>query len=114
MDDPAITAPAVPRSRSAERFKVLSWNTDPQKLLRGSLMKTIKVLGPGCKKCKLLEQNVREAVAALHGDYEIEKIEDIEKMMQYNIMSSPGLVVDEKLVLSGRVASVDELKDILK
>jgi small redox-active disulfide protein 2 len=77
-------------------------------------MKTIKVLGPGCKKCKLLEQNVREAVAALGGEFEIHKIEDIEKMMQYNILSSPGLVVDEKLVLAGRVASVDELKEILR
>lgn len=80
----------------------------------GEIMKTIKVLGPGCRKCKLLEQNVRDAVAALKGDFEIQKIEDLEQMMKYNIMSSPGLVVDEKLLMAGKVPTVDELKEILQ
>lgn len=77
-------------------------------------MKVIKVLGPGCKKCKLLEQNVKDAVTGLQGEFEIQKIEDMEQMMKYNIMSSPGLVVDEKLVMTGKVPSVDELRELLK
>lgn len=77
-------------------------------------MKVIKVLGPGCKKCKLLEQNVKDAISVLSGDFEVQKIEDMEAMMKYNMMSSPGLVVDEKLIMTGKVPSVDELREILK
>jgi small redox-active disulfide protein 2 len=76
-------------------------------------MKTIKVLGPGCKKCKQLEQNVRDAVAALGAEMQVIKVEDMQEMMKYGIMSSPGLVVDEKVLLTGKVPSIDELKAIL-
>jgi small redox-active disulfide protein 2 len=77
-------------------------------------MKTIKVLGPGCKKCKLLSQNVMDAVSGLPGEFYIQKIEDMEAMMKYNMMSSPGLVIDEKLIITGKVPTVDELRDLLK
>lgn len=55
-------------------------------------MKVIKVLGPGCKKCKQLEETVKQAIAQLGSGYEVIKFEDLEEMMRYNIMSSPGLV----------------------
>jgi len=77
-------------------------------------MKTIKVLGPGCTKCKNLEKNVRDAVAGLLGDFEVQKIDSLEEMMKYNILSSPALVIDEKLVATGKVLSVSELMDLLK
>jgi len=77
-------------------------------------MKSIKVLGPGCTKCKNLEKNVRDAVAKLSGEYKIEKIEDFQEMAKYGMLSSPGLVVDEKLISAGKVQSVDELVLLLK
>lgn len=77
-------------------------------------MKSVKVLGPGCTKCKNLEKNVREAVAKLPGEYKIEKIEDFQEMAKYGMLSSPGLVIDEKLVSAGKVQNVDELVELLK
>jgi small redox-active disulfide protein 2 len=75
-------------------------------------MKIIKVLGPGCKKCKQLEESAKQAVAELGEGYKVIKVEDMEEMMKYNIMSSPGLVIDEKLISAGKTYSVDELKEI--
>jgi small redox-active disulfide protein 2 len=75
-------------------------------------MKTIKVLGPGCKKCKQLEASAKDAVAQLGEGYEVIKVENMEEMMKYNIMSSPGLVIDEKLISAGKTYSVDELKEL--
>jgi small redox-active disulfide protein 2 len=76
-------------------------------------MKTIKILGTGCPKCKALEKATREAVTALALDAEIVKVEDIMDIMQYNIMRTPGLVVDEKVVVSGRVPSLNEIKQFI-
>jgi small redox-active disulfide protein 2 len=73
----------------------------------------IKVLGPGCTNCKNLERATREAVAALGIDATIEKVEDYPTIMGYGVMSTPALVVDEKLVLSGRVPRAAEVKDLL-
>jgi small redox-active disulfide protein 2 len=73
----------------------------------------IKVLGTGCAKCKTLEMATRQAVAELSLDAVIEKIEDIQKIMIYGIMSTPGLVINNKVVLSGQVPKVSELKEIL-
>ena len=75
-------------------------------------MKTIKVLGPGCKKCKQLEESAKIAIQQLGEGYEVIKIENLEEMMKYNIMSSPGLVINEKLISAGKTYSVDELKEI--
>lgn len=75
-------------------------------------MKIIKVLGPGCKKCKQLEETAKQAIAQLGHGYEVIKVEDLEEMMKYDIMSSPGLVIDEKLISAGKTYSVDELKEI--
>jgi small redox-active disulfide protein 2 len=73
----------------------------------------IKVLGTGCAKCKTLETATRQAVAELNLDAVIEKIEDIQKIMLFGIMSTPGLVINNKVVLSGQVPKVSELKEIL-
>ncbi|HHW81244.1 MAG TPA: thioredoxin family protein [Bacteroidales bacterium] len=73
----------------------------------------IKVLGTGCKKCNELEQATREAVAALGINANIEKEEDIMKIMEYGVNRTPALVVDGKVVISGRVPSEKELKELL-
>ena len=73
----------------------------------------IKVLGTGCANCKNLEKATFNAVAELGIDAQIEKVEDIQKIMTYGIMRTPALVIDEKVALYGRVPSVNELKEII-
>ena len=70
----------------------------------------IKVLGTGCKKCKTLEQTTRQAVEELGVNAAIEKVEDIQKIMEYGVMQTPGLVVNGKVVLTGKVPKVAEVK----
>ncbi len=73
----------------------------------------IKVLGTGCAGCKALEATVREVVAELGLNALVEKIEDLMQIMNYNVMSMPGLVVDGKVVSTGRRLSASEVKEIL-
>lgn len=73
----------------------------------------IKILGTGCPKCKALEKATRDAVAELGVDANIEKVEDIVKIMGYGVMSTPALVIDEKIVLSGRLATISEIKNLI-
>lgn len=73
----------------------------------------IKVLGTGCKKCKDLEKNTLAAVAELQLDAKVEKVEEIKEIMKYKVMSTPALVVDEKVVSTGKLLTVNELKKIL-
>lgn len=73
----------------------------------------IKVLGTGCPKCKSLEKATREAVAELGINAQIEKEEDIMKIMEYGVMHTPALVIDGKVVASGRLPNEKELKSIL-
>mgnify|MGYP000602843917 CR=1 FL=1 len=74
----------------------------------------IEVLGTGCSKCKNLEKVVQDAVAKAGLFAQIEKVEDIAKIMEYGLMSTPGLVVDGDVKLTGRVPSVDEIVGILR
>lgn len=73
----------------------------------------IKVLGSGCAKCKTLEKITREAVEQLNIDATIEKVEDIQKIVEYGVMFTPALVVDGEVVIKGRVPKLDEVKSIL-
>jgi len=75
---------------------------------------TIKVLGPGCPKCKTTFHNVEEAVKQLGIDAVITKVEDIEEMMKYNVLTTPVLVINEEIKIKGRIAQIDEIKDLLK
>ena len=73
----------------------------------------IKILGTGCSNCKNLEKATVNALAEMNLAAEVEKVEDIQKIMAYGVMRTPALVIDEKVVLNGRVPSVSELKEII-
>lgn len=73
----------------------------------------IKVLGTGCQKCQTLEKLTRETVNELGLEANIEKEEDIIKIMQYGVMQTPGIVINEKVVLNGRLPSKKELIELL-
>ena len=73
----------------------------------------IKILGTGCANCKTLEKATINALAEMNITAEVEKVEDIQKIMAYGIMRTPGLVIDGKVVLVGRVPNTPELKDII-
>ena len=73
----------------------------------------IKVLGSGCKNCKKLEENAREAVKEMGIEASIEKVEDFKEIMAYGVMKTPALVVDEEVKVMGRVATVAVIKKIL-
>jgi small redox-active disulfide protein 2 len=73
----------------------------------------IHVLGTGCSKCKQLEKNTNDAVAQAGIDATIVKVEDIMEIMKFNVMSTPALVVDGKVVMKGRVPSSEEIKELL-
>ena len=73
----------------------------------------IKVLGTGCAKCKSLDSVTRKAVEELSLDASIEKVEDIQKIMEYAVMRTPALVIDEKVILSGQLPKLTEMKEIL-
>jgi small redox-active disulfide protein 2 len=72
-------------------------------------MVRIKVLGPGCANCKKVEQLALAAVSDLGVTADVEKVTDLDEMLQYPIMTTPGLVIDEEVVCSGRVPSPDEV-----
>jgi small redox-active disulfide protein 2 len=73
----------------------------------------IKVLGSGCKKCVNLEENVRQALDQLGKTADLEKVEDMIEISNYNVLKTPALVIDEKVVSSGKVNSVEEIKTFL-
>lgn len=73
----------------------------------------IKILGTGCPNCKTLEKNTINALSELNISANVEKVEDIVKIMAYGIMRTPGIVIDGKVVLSGRLPSMSELKEII-
>lgn len=74
----------------------------------------IKVLGTGCANCKKLEAHAKEAVQSLGIDATVEKVEDMAGIMAYGVMKTPALVIDEQVKVMGRVASVEDIKKLLK
>lgn len=73
----------------------------------------IKVLGPGCANCRRLEERTREAVDTLGLAAEVQKVTDPAEIAGYGVMRTPGLVVDERLVVAGRVPTSSEIAGLL-
>jgi small redox-active disulfide protein 2 len=73
----------------------------------------IEVLGPGCPKCMSMEQNVKKALAELAVQAEVEKVTDIQKIIQKGVLSTPALVIDGTVVLQGKSPSVEQLKNLI-
>lgn len=73
----------------------------------------IKILGTGCPKCKTLEQTVRNVVSKNDIDATVSKVDEIMDIMKYNVMTLPAVVIDEKVVVKGRVPSEDEILKLL-
>jgi len=73
----------------------------------------IKVLGPGCPKCKTLEKATLEAVAESGVDATVSKVEDIVEIMNFGVMATPALVINGKVVVKGRVPSKEEIKKLI-
>jgi small redox-active disulfide protein 2 len=76
-------------------------------------MKKLQVLGPGCPKCVELVKRTEAAAQALGGDFEVEKVSDLGKIMSFGIFTTPALVVDGVVKVVGQVPSVDEIKKII-
>jgi len=76
-------------------------------------MPKIQVLGTGCPKCEKLTDNVQAAIDGLGAEHEIEKVTDVNEIMKFGVMLTPALAVDGDVKISGRVATVDEIKDML-
>ncbi len=76
-------------------------------------MKHIKVLGPGCAKCKTTYNNVLEAIKQTGVEAEVIKIEDIMEMIKYDVLTTPVLMIDGVTKVKGRVADINEIKQFL-
>jgi small redox-active disulfide protein 2 len=74
----------------------------------------IKVLGPGCKNCVTLEANTKAAIESLGMDAELEKVTDYAEIAKYGIMSTPGLVINGKVVSFGKVLKTDAIVELIK
>jgi len=82
-------------------------------LREGGFVKQIKVLGPGCPRCERLAALTKTAADQLGIAYELEKITDIKRFVEFGLMMTPGLVVDGELRVQGNVPSIDEIKTLL-
>ena len=74
----------------------------------------IEILGLGCPKCKILEENARKAVNEMNLKVDIVKITDIEKIINYGVMSTPAIVIDGQVKASGKIVDAQEIKKWLK
>jgi small redox-active disulfide protein 2 len=75
---------------------------------------TIEILGTGCPKCIALEATVKQAVAKFGGFHSVVKVDDIMDIMKYQVVSTPGLVIDGKVVSTGKALSIDEVLAFIK
>jgi small redox-active disulfide protein 2 len=76
-------------------------------------MRKLQVLGPGCPKCVELTKRTEAAAQAMGGDYEVEKVSDLSKIMAFGVFTTPALVVDGEVKVVGQVPSIDEIKKII-
>ena len=76
-------------------------------------MSKIQILGTGCPKCKKLAENAQEAVQGLDGEFEIEKVTEINEIMKFGVMMTPALAIDGRVKVTGKVPSSDEIKKML-
>lgn len=74
---------------------------------------TIKILGSGCMNCKTLYRRTEEALSEIHLEASIKKVEGYQEIAAYGILKTPGLVIDEQVVVAGSVPPVEKLKEIL-
>ena len=74
----------------------------------------IEILGTGCAKCAQLEKNVQEAVAKSKKFVQIQKVEDINEIMKFGVMSTPGLVIDGKVISVGKVLTPSQILELIK
>jgi len=73
----------------------------------------IKILGTGCPNCQKLEVNTKQALEEIKSEVKIEKVTEISEIMNYGVMGMPALVIDEKVVVSGRIPDIEEIKTFL-
>jgi small redox-active disulfide protein 2 len=76
-------------------------------------MKKIQILGTGCPKCKALAENADAAIKDLGGEYDIEKVTQINEIMKFGVMMTPALAIDGEVKAVGKVLSPDEIKKML-
>jgi small redox-active disulfide protein 2 len=81
---------------------------------KGDIIMKIKILGPGCAKCHKLGQIVREVVYELQVDATVEDVKDMTKILEYPIMTTPGLVINEQVIISGQVPSKEKIIELIK
>lgn len=74
----------------------------------------IEILGTGCPKCKQLEENARKAVSEAAKKADIQKVTEIDKIIEYGVMSTPAIVIDGKVKASGKIPTAEEIKKWLK
>ncbi len=77
-------------------------------------MKKLQILGGGCPNCKELAERTKLAAESLNLEFEIEKISDIQDIIDFGVMSTPALAVDGEIKSSGKIPSVKEIKDLIK
>ncbi len=76
-------------------------------------MTKIQILGTGCAKCNKLAENAKQAAEALGLDYEMEKVTDLNQIMSFGVMTTPGLVVDGKVLVVGKVPSPADIEKMI-
>ena len=76
-------------------------------------MTKIQILGTGCAKCEKLANNAKQAAENLGLDYEIEKVTDLNKIMSFGVLTTPGLVVDGKVLVTGKVLAPDVIEKMI-